>query len=319
MNFAFFGTPTFAKQVLQGLVELGWTPCVILTQPEIEPVAKRPNRLTLGSDLATWARRSLVHIPLLQPQKASGEQSIADLHRYRLDAILVAAYGQLLRPNLLQLPTFGCLNAHTSLLPKWRGAAPVQRAILAGDQMTGLTLMKMAKGLDTGDLIQQVPVKIGPDMTCGQLEEILAARAAHLFSWALTELKAGRSLPFKAQEDQGATYAPKFDKQEGLITWTESAIATHRRIRAASPHPGAWCRVSYRGRIKRLKLAASCLLSSNTHVESSHGLFGFGSSYLLVKLEDAYLAIGQVQLEGKRWMGAREFWSGYSKFVDDFN
>ncbi len=315
MNFAFLGTPLFAKRVLQGLIKRGWIPSAIVTQPEKEPAKQRSRGQTLGSDLATWARRSLVHIPLLQPQRASSEKSVVELKQFQPDVILVAAYGQLLRPNLLQLPPLGCLNAHTSLLPRWRGAAPVQRAILAGDLVTGLTLMKMVEELDAGEIIQQVPIKI-EEMTRGQLEEVLAHHAAEQFSWALTELREGRDLQSVAQNDQLATLAPKFGKEEGYIDWSESALDTHRRIRAATPNPGAWCQINYRGRLKRLKLAESHLLASDEIVESGVD-FDFGSSCLIAKLKDAPLGIGQVQLEGKRWVGAREFWSGYNRSQPD--
>lgn len=311
MNFAFLGTPLFARRVLENLVIRGWTPSVIVTQPEINSPPFRPGRPPLGADLATWAKRELAHVPLLQPQRASGEKSIADLTHYGLDLILVAAYGQLLRPNLLKLPRLGCLNAHTSLLPKWRGAAPVQRAILSGDPITGLTLMRMEEGLDTGDIIEQIKVAISEDMTTGQLEEILARHAAELFSLAMAKLSEGGQLSEISQNEQFATYAPKFSKEEGLIDWSESALQTHRRIRAATPHPGAWCLINYRGQNKRLKLAKSSLLPVQTPIEIKGLELNFGSSRLLMALQGGVLGIELVQLEGKRWMSAREFWSGY--------
>lgn len=242
LRVAFAGTPEFAAQALEAIVGAGFEVPVVLSQPD-RP-AGRGLKLQRSAVAEVAARHGLT---LLQPRslKRDGRypedalQAGRALESAAPDLMVVAAYGLILPTWVLELPRLGCLNIHASLLPRWRGAAPIHRAVEAGDTRTGITLMQMDAGLDTGDmrLVEEEPIH--PDDTTGRLHDRLAAVGARLTVQALQRLDRGDTLPRQAQPAQGVTYAHKIAKSEAPLDWQQPADQLERRIRAFDPFPGA--------------------------------------------------------------------------------
>ncbi|MDR0770332.1 MAG: methionyl-tRNA formyltransferase [Burkholderiales bacterium] len=234
MRLAFAGTPDFAATILSALIDNGFTPEFVLTQPD--RAQGRGLKLT-ASPVKQLA--SAHTIPIFQPPTLKTADARAPLLAQPLDVLVVAAYGLILPPPILEWPRFGCLNVHASLLPRWRGAAPIQHAILAGDAQTGITLMQMDAGLDTGAMIATREVPIRPDDTAGSLHDALAATGVTLAVDVLRQLKNEGALPGVPQDGALATYAGKIEKAHARIDWAQDAAAIERAIRAFNPVPGA--------------------------------------------------------------------------------
>jgi methionyl-tRNA formyltransferase len=241
LRVAFAGTPEFAKVALQALVEAGFAVPLVLTQPDrpagrgmkLQPSSVKAYALSEGLPLIQ--PRSL-RLDGKAPEDALAAQQALDLAR--IDVMVVAAYGLILPQWVLSLPRLGCLNIHASLLPRWRGAAPIHRAIEAGDAQTGITLMQMDAGLDTGAMLRVATIGIEPSDTTASLHDRLAALGAKLTVSALPDLFAGRLSPLP-QPSEGVTYAHKIEKVEAGIDWCQPAHVIERRIRAFDPFPGA--------------------------------------------------------------------------------
>ena len=236
-RLVFAGTPEFALASLAALVAGGHPPRAVLTQPD-RP-AGRGRKLT-ASPVKRFAAGA--GIPVLQPATLRDGAAQAELAALRPDLIVVAAYGLLLPPALLDLPARGCVNVHASLLPRWRGASPVQAAILAGDSETGISLMRMEQGLDCGGIYLQESLAIGPRETAGELEARLAALGAELLVALLPDILEGR-LPARPQDESLATYAGKLTPSDGRLDWSREGMELARRVRACNPVPGAWFEV----------------------------------------------------------------------------
>jgi methionyl-tRNA formyltransferase len=234
MRLAFAGTPDFAATILAALMNGSFMPEFVLTQPD--RAQGRGLKLT-ASPVKQLA--SAHGIPVFQPPTLKTDDARAPLLAQPLDVLVVAAYGLILPPPILAWPRFGCLNVHASLLPRWRGAAPIQHALLAGDAKTGITLMQMDAGLDTGAMIATQEVPIGPDDTAGSLHDALAAVGAALTVDVLCRLKKESVLTSVSQDDALATYAGKIDKSHARIDWSQDAVTIERTIRAFNPVPGA--------------------------------------------------------------------------------
>ena len=231
MRLAFMGTPEFAVPTLDALVAAGHDVTAVYTQPP-RP-ANRGKKLTPS---AVHQRAEELGLLVRSPLSLRQEDAQADFAALGLDVAIVAAYGLILPPAVLNAPVHGCLNVHGSLLPRWRGAAPVQRAILAGDATTGVMVMQMEAGLDTGPVRAATEIEIG-DKTTGQLTQELAELGAELMVRTLADLEA---FPCVAQPEDGVTYATKIDKAETKLNFSVSAEAVERQIRAFNPAPGAW-------------------------------------------------------------------------------
>jgi methionyl-tRNA formyltransferase len=234
LRIAFFGTPAFAVPTLTEIVGQGHEVVAVYAQPP------RP----AGRGMAE--RKSAVHavaerlsLPILTPASLRPPDEAERFAELAPDVAVVVAYGLILPKAFLAVPAHGCLNLHASLLPRWRGAAPVARAIMAGDTETGVMVMRMDEGLDTGPVAMSERVAIGPDMAAGELTERLAALGADLMARALSALSRG-VLAFTPQAADGVTYATKIDKGETRIDWSRPATAVHDHIRGLSPDPGAW-------------------------------------------------------------------------------
>ena len=247
LALAFMGTPDFAVPALEGLVAAGH---------EIRRVYTRPPRSAGRGNKARpspVARAAAAHgLEVVHPTSLKDDGTRAAFAALELDAAVVVAYGLILPPAFLAAPRLGCINLHASLLPRWRGAAPIQRAIMAGDGETGLTTMAVDEGLDTGPMLLVERMAIGPLMTAGELHDRLAAAGGPLMARTLDELDSG-SLAATPQPDEGVIYAHKIDKAEARIDWTLPAGALAARVRGLSPFPGAW--FDYEGERIKLLLA----------------------------------------------------------------
>jgi len=252
LRLAFMGTPDFALPILRALIAAGHEVAAIYCQP---PRPRGRGHRPLPSPVQAAAEKA--GLPLRMPERLDADEAAA-FAALKLDAAVVAAYGLILPKPVLAAPRLGCLNVHASLLPRWRGAAPIERAIMAGDSETGVTIMQMDEGLDTGPILMAEAVPIGPETTaaalCHQLEEL----GARLILVALEGRANGRLVP-EPQPELGATYAKKLRREEGRLDWRLPAGALERRIRALNPAPGIWFALG----AERIKvLAAECAEAS---------------------------------------------------------
>ena len=311
-----FSSMTLLRIVFMGTAPLACASLEALTrQPDFEVVAvvTQPDR-PKGRDLklqpaAVKELASRKNLPVLQPEQARSETFLRDLRALRPDLIAVAAYGQLLPVSLLELPPFGCVNVHTSLLPKYRGAAPIQWAILNGEAETGVTIMKMDAGLDTGPILSQTATPILVEDNAQSLHDRLAALGAELLVRTIPEFVAGRTTPHP-QPAEGACSARKITKEDGLIDWSLPARSVWNRVRGLTPWPGTFSFLPADPQPMLLKIWAAM------PVENSGGLPGeilrADKSGLVVACGTGALEIHTVQREGGRRLSAREFLAGHA-------
>jgi methionyl-tRNA formyltransferase len=233
LRVAFAGTPEFAASALQAIIAAGYEVPLVLSQPD-RPAGRGMKLVASPVKQAALA----AGIPVDQPEKLRSEAQRAALAACAPDVLVVAAYGLLLPREVLQLPRLGCINIHASLLPRWRGAAPIHRAIEAGDEETGITIMQMDEGLDTGPMLLRRSLPISPEDTTGSLHDRLAALGAGMIVDALDALEGG-GLAAQPQPEKGVTYAAKISKAEAAIDWRRPALEIERAVRAFDPFPGA--------------------------------------------------------------------------------
>ncbi|HTW75300.1 MAG TPA: methionyl-tRNA formyltransferase [Steroidobacteraceae bacterium] len=312
LRIAFAGTPQFALPTLRALAASPHRLVGVLTQPD-RPAGR--GRAPAASPVKQLAEQ--LGLPLLQPQQLRGEEVRTQLAAWAPELLVVVAYGLILPAALLQLPRLGGVNVHASLLPRWRGAAPIQHAILAGDAHTGVTLMRMDAGLDTGPVLASRRLAIGATTTAGELENALAHAGAQLLAETLALIEAG-SCPAQPQGEQDASYAPKFERQAAQIDWGGSALQIDRQIRAFNPRPVAF--TGWRGSPLRIweghvaerartALAVQALPAGATAVPGT--VLGLVADSLLVLCgAGEALAITRVQLPGRRPVTAPEFARG---------
>ena len=298
MRIVFMGTPEFAVPTLSEIVSAGHEVVAVYTR------APKPAGRGQGE------RKSAIHlaaegfgIPVFTPKSLKGadEQAIFALHD--ADVGVIVAYGLLLPKSILEAPKLGCLNLHGSLLPRWRGAAPIQRAVLAGDRETGIMVMQMDEGLDTGPVGLAEHIAIGPDMTAGELHDQMMLTGADLMGRALAALERG-SLHFTPQPEAGVTYAKKIEKSEARIDWSEPAGAVHDRIRGLSPFPGAWFEAELQGKPVRVKALRSTL------ADGSAAPGTLLSDGLTIACGTGAIQLTLVQREGRSAMEADAFLRG---------
>jgi methionyl-tRNA formyltransferase len=235
MRIVFFGTPVFAVASLQSLLHDRFTVAGVVTQPDKPQGRSRSELIPPPVKIAALA----AGIPVLQPVRPMGDVFAASLRRLEPDLGVVVAYGHILRPDILSVPPRGMINVHASLLPRLRGAAPIQHAILAGDRETGISIMQMEEGLDSGPVLHRVVTPIGPDETAGALAGRLADLGAAALVEAISLCSSGLARP-EPQDHANATYAPKLDREQARLVWQRDAAALVRQIRAFDPAPGAW-------------------------------------------------------------------------------
>ena len=235
MRIVFFGTPDFAVKSLQGLVHGGFTVAGVVTQPD-KPHGRSRSEL-VPPPIKVLAESE--GIPVLQPIRPMGDVFGASLRRLEPDLGIVVSYGHILRPEILAIPPGGMINVHASLLPRYRGAAPIQHAILRGETETGITIMQMEAGLDSGPILHRLPTAIGADETAGELTTRLADLGATALVEALSLISGGLGRG-KPQDHSRATYAPKVDRDMARLVWERDATTLVRQVRAFDPVPGAW-------------------------------------------------------------------------------
>ena len=296
MRVVFIGTGDIGLPVLRWLRDSGEHELVgVVTQPD-KPVG-REQRIQAPPIKAALADAD---VPVLQPKRIKHEDAVAGIRALRPEVIVVMAYGQILPRAVLEIPPVACLNLHASLLPKHRGAAPIQAAIVAGDAETGITVMYMDEGLDTGDMLLKRHVEIAPDATGGSLHDRLAEIAPGALEEAFDLLRTGNA-PRAPQNSDDATYAPKLEREHGLIDWTEPAAVIERKIRAFNPWPGSYTLLpDDTGRERKLKIFRAAVASA---ANTSDGM--------PVAAADGTLLLLDVQLEGKKRMNAADFVRGH--------
>ncbi len=247
-------------------------------------------------------------IPVLQPARIKHDESVAQIRALTPDVIVVMAYGQILPRSVLEIPRVACLNLHASLLPRHRGAAPIQASILAGDQETGITVMYMDEGLDTGDILLQSRIPILPNETGGSLHDRLGEIAPAALREALTQLAAGNA-PRIPQDSSHATYAPKLEREHGRIDWSESAELIERKIRAFDPWPGSYTNVrDADGKERKLKIFRAAIVPRS---DLSAGQIETNDLEIFIGTREGALRLEEVQLEGKKRMSAADFARGH--------
>jgi methionyl-tRNA formyltransferase len=292
MRLAFMGTPDFAVPVLTALIDAGHRIVCVYSRPP-RP-AGRGKALRPSPVQAAAEARGLA---VAAPESFRDPAVLSRFAALNLDAAVVVAYGQILPREALEVPRLGCLNLHASLLPRWRGAAPIQRAIMAGDPETGVCVMRMEAGLDTGPVLARKATPIGPEDTAGTLHDRLAAIGAAL----MVETLAAGTVSATPQPETGVTYAAKIDKAETRVDWTRDAAELDAQLRGLSPFPGAWCRIS--GERVKLLLARP---------EDGAGSPGEAlDDHLLVACGTSALRLVTLQRAGKGPMDAATFLRGY--------
>ena len=291
MRIVFMGTPVFSVAALEALVGAGHEIVCAYTQPP------RPaGRGKKEQPSPVQARAEALGIPVRHPTSLKGAEAQAEFAALEADVAVVVAYGLILPQAILDAPKHGCLNIHASLLPRWRGAAPIHRAIMAGDAETGVCIMQMEAGLDTGPVLLRKVTAIGAEETTGELHDRLAAIGAEAIVEALARLP---ELTPEVQPEEGVTYAAKIDKAEARIDWTRPAAGVARLIRGLSPFPGAWCEVAG----ERVKFHGA-------RVVAGKGAPGEVISGFTVACGDGAVEITRVQREGKKAMAADEVLRG---------
>src|SRR6266545_3332753 len=303
MRIVFIGTGEIGVPTLQALLKSEHEIVGVMTQPD-KPVGRAQLVEPPPIKKVVAARK----MPVLQPPRIKDPRAIEDIRALKPDVIVVMAYGQILPRGVLEIPKIACLNLHASLLPRWRGAAPIQAAIAAGDRETGITIMYMDEGLDTGDLLLQRKIDIAPNETGGSLHDRLGQIAPVALLESLRMLSSG-NVPRVPQDNALATSAPKLTRENGRIDWLEPAEVIARKIRAFDPWPGAFTQITAKlNEPRNLKIFSAEIV----------GLSGAPGEILLADRDDFVIAAGtgalwlrEVQLEGKRRMSAQEFVHGF--------
>ncbi|HEX3421432.1 MAG TPA: methionyl-tRNA formyltransferase [Candidatus Udaeobacter sp.] len=299
MRIVFIGTGEIGLPTLQALLASEHEVVAVVTQPD-KPVG-REQRIEPPPIKKEVAK---TRIPILQPTRIKA--AVENIRDLTPDAIVVIAYGQILPRDVLELPRVACLNLHASLLPRWRGAAPIQAAIAAGDAETGITAMYMDEGLDTGDVLLQRNLEILPNDTGGSLHDRLAQIAPEALLESLRLVAAGTA-PRIAQDNAHATHAPKLKREHGFIDWSESAEAIERKIRAYNPWPGAFMKLDN----QNLKIFSASVVD----LTGRPGEILRSDQDLIVATGKNALSLAEVQREGKRRMAAAEFLRGHAGLV----
>ena len=298
MRVVFMGTPEFSVPTLTEIVSAGHEVVAVYTRAPKPAGRGQAERKTPVHEAA-----EAFGIPVFTPRSLKGEAEQAQFAALGAEVAVVVAYGLLLPKPSLDTPEYGCLNLHGSLLPRWRGAAPIQRAIMAGDKQTGIVVMQMDEGLDTGAMGPTEIIPIGTDMTAGELHDQMMRLGADLMGRALAALERG-SLDFTPQPKSGETYATKIDKAEARIDWSKSAQEVHNLIRGLSPFPGAWFELELGGKPTRIKALRSTLASGSG---KPGALLAEG---LTIACGSGAVRLTQIQREGKAAMDAATFLRG---------
>ena len=302
----FMGTPDYAVPSLLRLVEKGYAVRAVVTQPDRPKGRKRKPTPPAVKVAALGA-----NLPVFQPKSTSEGAFLDQMRALTPDLIVVVAFGQILKQPLLDIPVWGALNIHASLLPRLRGAAPIQWAIINGEEKTGLTAMRMDVGLDTGPILRQEVCSIGPEETAGELHDRLSIRSGEFLLETLDGLKGG-ALVERQQDPGGATYAPKIDKELTTVRWDGSASTLSALIRGLDPWPGAVTEMNG----KRVKLFSPRVVDENRTGHVPGTVLGPSAEGLMVQTGEGIIAIRELQAPGKRRLFFEDFLRGFPLSID---
>lgn len=309
LNIIFAGTPDFAAQHLQALLASQHRVIAVYTQPD-KPAGR-------GKKLQPSAVKQLAlahNLPIFQPKSLRKEEAQQQLAQLNADVMVVVAYGLILPKAVLVMPRLGCLNVHGSLLPRWRGAAPIQRAIWAGDEQTGVTIMQMDEGLDTGDMLHKVSCEISKDETSSSLYQKLAILAPQALIEVLDHLEEGKYPP-QAQQNEFSNYAEKLSKEEAKLDWSLPAVQLERCIRAFNPWPISWLQTTdAQGNNQILKVYQATVLPHQNQTVGT--VLQANKQGIQIATADGVLNITQLQPAGKKPMAVQDFLNGRSDWFE---
>ena len=307
LKIIFAGTPDFAVPALQALCDKGYEVVAVLTQPD------RPSGRGLKLHPSPMKlKANELGIPVYQPSELKSNASYESLAAIDFNVMIVAAYGLIIPQSILDLPSFGCFNIHASLLPRWRGAAPIHRAILMGDEVTGVTIMRVVQKLDAGDMIKKTEIQISEKDTTEQLTKTLAASGAHLMTEVMDELMSKGSLQSTPQDEASVTYAEKVTKEESTINWQDTSLVIARKIRAFNSFPVA--QTEYREVVCKIWDAETSLETSQ---EAKAGQIIKLDEFIHVKCGKGVLSIKELQIPGGKRLQSKEFILGHRPILGD--
>lgn len=309
MKIIYMGTPDFAVAPLEAILKAGHEVTAVVTQPDRQKGRGREVQYSPVKECA------LSHgIPVLQPLKIKEKDAVEELRKYPADIFVVAAFGQLLSEEILNMPRFGCINIHASLLPAYRGAAPIQWCVINGEEKTGVTIMQMAKGMDTGDILLQKEVVLDEKETGGSLFDRLMETGAELIVEVLPKIEAGELTPV-VQKEELATYAGKITKDMGNIDFAKSALTIERLIRGLNPWPSAF--THYKGKILKIWEADVVSECANAENPVPGTVIAMDKESFTLATGEGALRIRSLQPEGKKRMSCAEFMRGYEVKVGE--
>lgn len=312
MKIVYMGTPDFAVAPLEALIKAGHQISAVVTQPDKQKGRGKEVQMTPVKECALK-----YGIPVFQPVKIKEKEAIKKLKEYSADLFVIAAFGQILSEEILNMPQFGCINIHASLLPAYRGAAPIQWVILNGEAKTGVTIMQMEKGLDTGDMLLKVEIDIDPKETGESLHDKLMEAGARLIVEALPKLERGELVP-KKQDDSLSSYAPRLTKAMGLIDWNKEAAEIERLIRGLNSWPSAY--TYYNGKTLKIWEADVIPVDNKENSAQTDGennavrpgtICRIGKDHFDIACGKDLLRIHSLQLEGKKRVSVKDFLLGY--------
>lgn len=304
MKIVFFGTPLFAAKHLERLILEKIDVVAIVTKPD-KPQGR--SQKLQPTDVKVLAQKLIPHIPLFQPEKCSTPEFIEILKGFQADLYVVVAYGEIIKQAVLDLPPLGCINVHASALPRYRGAAPMQRALMNGELETGISVIQLVLKMDAGDVLYEEKMKIPQNMTLPELEEALCEMGCRCLLKVLRDFEKGTTV--KTPQDHAlATFAAKVTPEECLIDWTKPSLEIHNLVRGVTPHPGAWCTIFVRDQKKRLKILRS---ECDPEAKGVPGTcFQKTKEGLEVYCGQGALILKELQLEGKQAMKTADLLRG---------
>lgn len=309
MKIIYMGTPDFAVAPLEAILKAGHEVTAVVTQPDRQKGRGREVQYSPVKECALS-----YGIPVLQPLKIKEKDAVEELRKYPADIFVVAAFGQLLSEEILNMPRLGCVNIHASLLPAYRGAAPIQWCVINGEEKTGVTIMQMAKGMDTGDILLQKEVVLDEKETGGSLFDRLMETGAELIVEVLPKIEAGELTPV-VQKEELATYAGKITKDMGNIDFAKSAVTIERLIRGLNPWPSAF--THYKGKILKIWEADVVSECANAENPVPGTVIAMDKESFTLATGEGALRIRSLQPEGKKRMSCAEFMRGYEVKVGE--
>lgn len=307
MKIVFFGTPQIASEVLEFLLKNQLDIVAVISKPD---KAQGRSSTPVPVPVKVVAHKFNSQIPVYQPEKVSSLDFASTLQKLDADLFVVVAYGEILKQHVLDMPKLACINMHASLLPKYRGAAPIQTAIIQGEKESGVTIMHMVKQMDAGDMIKKVIIPITEEMTAGDLEKEISLKGSQALLEVIKSFE-NTTPPSTPQDHSQMTLAPKIELVDCEIQWNKPAETLHDLIRGVNPEPGAWCQVKLNQQPKRLRIFKTKV------VHDQHGTPGtilqYGKKTWIVACSQGALELVEVQLEGKKRMAAQDLMHGHKK------